>query len=379
MNNDRVKVLVNIYLDKYDEMKESGHLFDRWIAVSTVQKNWDLQAEDFGEMFRAAMADAGSILDSETAKPLEGIQYLCDNGHAEDVRKAFSDLLDGDGGDISQRQQDVLTFVQTINDMLYKEVPLEWNLRQKIRSGIRYLGIIAPGDNYIFKASFAAAFAGYCEVDEEIGYDKTLKLANYYEMMNDVTAYIGTREDLLAKVNEGLAQEGAQIGDSDLDSVDARHHILAYDLVSKAYRYDFYSEKSANRKSKISTVAQRRIERFRNRAELLDEREKTVDQYDKISAMEAAAKIPDANGREVVHRAYGKGKITEQDGKYLTVEFESGAKKKFALPGAIVKGYLDLGSNDLLDACNAMEEVIETRKKVEDELTSIDVKLSMLE
>lgn len=380
MNADRVKVLINIYLDKYDEMAAADErVLGTWTAVNTCRKHWDMDADDFGRMFHAAMRDASLILENETWKPLEGIRYLCDNDRQEEVRASFRELLARDDGDIEARQGRVLRFVRDINDMLIEAAPERWQLRQKIRTGIQYLGIIDPSENYIFRASEAAAFAGYTEVDDEIGFDRKLNLPNYYEMCNGLVDYISSRDDLLKKVARKLKQKGKDEGEPELTEIDPNHHILAYDIIRDAYQHDFYKEKAANRKSKISTVQYRAIEKTQKRALLLDEREEVVDEYDEISSLEAGAKMPDLVGRKVRHEAYGKGKVTEKNGRYLKVEFEDGMTKKFVLPTAIVGGFLDFGSAKLTEAAEAMERVKDRKKDIADRLTAIDVQLQMLE
>lgn len=380
MNSDRIKVLVNIYLDKYDEMTANDEqLLGTWEAVNTCAKNWDIEADDFGGMFSAAMKDASGLLENKTQKPLEGIRLLCRNGRQEEVRDGFRDLLDSRGDDIQGRQDRVTHFVHAINEMLYQEVPEQWQLRQKIRTGIRYLAIIDPNDNFMFKASEAAAFAGYTESEEDIGFDSGLKLNSYYNMCDEVVDYISTRQDLLKKVGRKLRQRGKAEGKPELKDIDANYHILAYDLIRDSYQHDFYSEKAANRKSKISTVQKRYLDKTRRRAGLLDEREKVVDEYDEITALEHKAEIPSLAGRQTTHKAYGRGTVTAQDGKYLTVQFEDGKSKKFVLPAAVTGGFLDFEDEKVADAAAAMDKVKAKKKNISDRLTAIDVQLKILE
>lgn len=380
MNSDRVKVLVNIYLDKYDEMNANDdQLLGTWEAVNTCAKNWDIDADDFGGMFSAAMKDASGILETKTQKPLEGIRLLCRNGRQEEVRDGFRNLLDSRGDDIQGRQDRVTHFVQDINGMLYQEAPERWQLRQKIRTGIRYLAIIDPNDNFIFKASEAAAFAGYTEAEEDIGFDQKLKLASYYEMCDEVVDYISTRQDLLKKVSRKLKQKGKAEGTPELKDIDPNYHILAYDLIRDSYQHDFYSEKAANRKSKISTVQKRYIDRTRKKAGLLDERERVVDEYDEVTALEHRAEIPELTGKKTTHKAYGTGEVTAQEGRYLTVTFDSGEKRRFALPAAVTGGFLAFDDANVSDAAVAMDEVKEKKKDIADRLTAIDVQLKILD
>ena len=152
------------------------------------------------------------------------------------------------------------------------------------------------------------------------------------------------------------------------------------DLISAAYRLDFYTDKQATRKSKISSVQQKKIERTKQRAELLDKREEVVDQLDAMKVIEKKAQVPDISGKTVTHSVFGEGTVDSQDGRYFMVTFTDGTKKKFALPGAIVGGYLTFdGSQEYVDALNQMETAAENSRNVSKELNSIDVQLQMLE
>lgn len=378
MNTDRLKVLVNIYLERKDElMSGEEDIRRKWDAVRVCAENWDADAEDFADMFQKSMAKAGSVLDEHKAHPVEGIVWLCQNGKQEEVRNAFEDLVSPDGGDLNARQQRIFRFVTDINDLLEEAVPDRWDYRQRIRTAIRYLFLIQPADNYTFHAAEAAAFQGYCDVEEEIGYDRQLNLTNYYHMCDDAAEYIATRDDLISEVNSVLAGDGT---DLNAETVDPDHHILVCDLISAAYRLDFYSDKLANRKSKISAMQQRKIERNKQRAALLDKREEVVDQLDALHVAERKSVIPDISGKTVTHAVFGSGTVDAQNGKYFTVTFEDGTKKKFALPGAIVNGYLTFdGSQECIDALKHMDTAVENSHAINRELTSIDVQLQMLE
>lgn len=380
MNNERLKTLTNIYISRYDDIiKGEDDPRDRWVAAAICSRTFDLQAPDFGKMFDASMKKAGNYIDEESAKPTEGIRTLCRKGRADDVRNEFDLLLDNDGGDIEARQERIRSFVKDINDMLREIAPDKWQYRQKIRTGIRYLAFIRPEDNYLFRASETAAFAGFAEIDEEIGYDRRLNLNNYYKNCDELSEYLESREDLTELVAKGLQEKSRETGVKDLDQLDPKCHLLAYDLIHCAYVYDFYTDKAATRKSKISTVQQRKIDRTRQSASLLEEREKTVDHLEEVEVRESLTKIPSVNGRKVQHKAFGNGKITAQDGRYLTVQFD-GVTKKFALPGVVVNGYLAFTNSDkVADACRELNEVMNEHQKTADALNSIDVQLKMLE
>ena len=380
MNDERMKTLVNIYLNRQSEITDGDtDTRSKWVAVSNCVKKWDIDAEDFGKMFGDAMKKAAPLINTAKSSPVEGIKLLCKNERTEDVRDAFRDLLARDGGDLNLRQERVLAFVKRINDLLADTVPDVWDVRQKVRTAVMYLALIRPADNFMYRAPEVSAFAGFTEFDEELGYDRSFRMHNYHRLCDEMLDYVRTREDLIAAVTASLDEKGKQIKDRDLVNIDPTLHILVYDIIDSAYHFDFYEDRAAKRGTKTSTVQQRRHERMKQRAALLEEREQCVDRFDEVKAERRAAKIPKLQGKKVTHQAFGKGEITVQDGRYLTVEFPS-VTKKFALPGCIVNGFLDIsGGQKIVEAVNRMEDVAQKYRDVENRLTSLDVQLQMLE
>ena len=379
MNTERIKVLTNIYLARFPELTGGdADIRDKWSAVSGCARKWDLNAADFRKMFAEAFKNAVFLTDHDDVHPVEGILYLCKEGRGEDVRAAFADLLLRDGGDIADRQERASAFVRRINDMLEELAPEKWQYRQKIRTAIKYLAIIRPADNYIFKASAAAAFAGYCGNDEEIGYDKYLKLSNYYHMCDETATYLRTRNDLLEKLTGSLEEKAKKDGDRDLPYIDVNLHVLTYDLISTAYRCNFYADKAANRRSKVSTVQQRKIDRAMQKARLIDQREDCVDKYEEYEAAQRRMKIPQLIGKKARHGAFGNGMVELQEGPYITVSFAD-RNRKFVLPGAVTQGYLSFAGKKIEDSCADLQKALNDRKMKEEELTSIDVRLQLLD
>ena len=379
MNNERVKVLVNIFLDRLDDMMNSEHdPRNLWEAVSCCVKHWDPDSEDFAGMFRSSMEKAAPFIEEGEGKPVEGIYYLCANGKSEEVRSAFIRLSSPDGGDINARQDRIIHFSEEINSLLNELVPAQWQYKQRTRNVVRYLAFIRPQENFFYNAAEGAAFAGYTEVTEEIGYDRFLKLTGYYRMGEDLTEYLLTRDDLAARLLKELEKKSNEVGDRDLPHIDPGMHIMAYALIRGAYRNGFYEEKAANRKSKISSVSQRKIEKTQQQARLLDEQERISYRLDEIITQEMNIQIPLLSGVSVRHDSFGEGCVMDQNGKYLTIDFD-GIQKKFALPGAIIGGHLQFDNDDFVEQCFTMEKIGRKKKEITSELTAIEVQLQMLD
>ena len=393
VNNDRIKVLTNIYLLRLDELLAGDEdPRARWRAAKACVQGWDPEAEDFGGMFRKTIAGAKRFLqpasDEEVSRPVDGILALCDAGRGEEVREAFADLTED--ADAASLQDQAQTFVKRINEMLDESLHGEWQYRQNLRDGIGYLAFIRPAENYLYRAPETALFAGYTEAEEEIGYERSFSLAAYYRFCTEISLYLMSRKDVQEAVTRVLASVDASDGstaeagsdpaaEADPAELDPELHLLTADLIHAAYVGKFYDDKAANRKSRVSTASQRRIERARQQAKLLEQREFVAGRLYEAALRENGAGMPDLQGRQVRHKAFGEGTITVHDGKYLTVVFPKGTKK-FALPGVVVGGYLSFEDADkVVEACGAMDKIVTERRRIGDELSAIDVQLRMLE
>lgn len=379
MNSERIRILAHIYRNHYEEWADSAYNpCGRFAAALVCKRYFHPNAEDLAAMLDRAFGPAEGFLEKDDEKPLQGLSFLCRNGHEEEVRRAFILLLGEDGGSIDDRMEKIHEFAETCNRLLEDTAPDRWELRQRLWSGLDYLALIRPEQDFFFRAPEVIAFAGYIEAEEEIGYDRFLNLVNYYRLAEDTAAELAGETELLKLVRRRLEQYGKEHALEGLEDVDSNLHLLAFDLIRAVYAMDWYSEKSAKRKSRISTVAQRRIDKMQKAAALLEERETAAMQAAKLFLEEKKAAVPELTGQKAVHKSFGEGTVVSQDGKYLTVSFEK-AQKKFALPGALVNGYLSVTEEEnVLAACRSLAAVQESAQKAEKELEALDVQLKML-
>lgn len=402
MNSERIRILTHIYRNHYDEWADSGEEpCRRWAAAAVCRENFDLSAENFTGMLEQSMEQAAELLDGGEEKTLESILFLCRNGRENEVRRAFERLLDEDGGSIELLQEKLLQFSDGCNKMLEELAPEDGRLRLGLWSGLNFLALIRPERDFFFRAPEVTAFTGYAEAEEEIGYDRFLNLANYYKNAQELCDELSGEAELRKTVRKRLEQYGKKIGIPDLEDTDPQGHLLAFDMMRAVYAMNWYAEKSAKRKSRISTVSQRKIDRMQKAAQLLEERESAAARAREAKAEEKGTSLPDLSGKKAAHKSFGEGTIVLQDGRYLTVEFEKG-RKKFALPGAVVNGYLKLEESDegsgqksaapgngtegrssirpeeLQEACRKMAEAGTKAQDAEKALEALDVQLKML-
>ena len=402
MNSERIRILTHIYRNHYDEWADSGeNPCRRWAAAAVCRRGFDLSAKDFAGMLEKSMEQASNLLDTEEGRPLEALLFLCRNGRESRVRSAFERLLDEDGGSTELLQEKLLAFSDDCNKMLEELKPEDGKLRLGLWSGLDFLALIRPEREFFFRAPEMTAFAGYTEAEEEIGYDRFLNLSNYYKNAEELCDELSGEAELRKIVRKRLESYGKEIGIPDLADADPMSHLLAYDVMRAVYAMDWYAEKSAKRKSRISTVSQRRIERMQKAAELLEEREHVAAGVREAKAKEKGTILPELVGKKAAHKSFGEGTIVSQDGRYLTVGFAKGPKK-FVLPGAVLNGYLLLadseedvaleqggrekaaekgtraGKGDLQRTCRQMAEAGKRVQDAEKALEALDVQLKML-
>ena len=94
----------------------------KWEAVKHFQDNWDIDAEDFGAMFKKATQKAGNLLASVSSFPRGMIlEFAKDDNEA--TRQMFRNLYD-ESIDLAQRIDD---FVKASEDMRARYNDGTWN------------------------------------------------------------------------------------------------------------------------------------------------------------------------------------------------------------------------------------------------------------
>lgn len=380
MNRDRIRTLTQLYRNHYEDWEKSGeNPWKRWEAAAVCATEFDLTAGDFGEMLGRALKEAGPVLETGQSRPVEGLLFLCSQGKEEELREAMESLLAPDGGSLEHRWQQVLDFEDACGRLLQETGSAHWELFWERGNALNLLALLRPETDFFFRAPEVTAFAGYTEAEEEIGYDRLFRISAYYKNMEELAEILNGDAELMKLLRKKRSACEKEHGTSGLEEADPRGHLLAYDLVRAVYAMNWYEEKAAKRKSRISTVAQRKIERMEKAAGLLEEREEAQEQLQ--SAREAAASLalPRLEGARVQHKSFGEGTVALQDGKYLTIDFDKGIQKKFALPGAIAQGFLVVKdreelARECLAAATAKEQVETAQKKRE----ALDVQIRML-
>ena len=78
MNQANLAKLFHNYIESYNVLTDAEHdeLY-KWRAVNHFQKHWNLEADEFGEMFKQAMEQSFNIVNNSIVQPANGIVFLC--------------------------------------------------------------------------------------------------------------------------------------------------------------------------------------------------------------------------------------------------------------------------------------------------------------
>ena len=379
MNHELLHRLIDSYIEKYSLMNnQEHHEIYKWTAVSNFQKYWDIDAEDFGKMFKKAMSESENLVDDNVMTPSRGIDFLCKQGAEmmERVRDAFRDLLVIDNSDYKKRMKKIEIFVDEINAMLEEAGNEKWKYRQNVKAVIMYLAFIEPDDNYMFREAEVKAFANYVRYTGKIGSGKSFSLRSYYKLCDEVVEVLQDESDLMEMVAGELEKEAGRTGDNAVTDIDGENHILAFDLIYCAQSYDFYEEQLLTQKKKPLS-ALKNDEKEQQADELKQEIDRINQALSTAQERRGGLELPDLTGLELTHVRYGTGAAVEQDRHYLTVAFGE-MKKKFVLPDALIKGFLKTEKADVLERCTEIDALDNEIDQLKRDLHIAELQLSMI-
>lgn len=156
---EKLKNITSELIDKYiDILEENGEPNEtyKYLAVNTFQQNWDLEAEDFYQMFRASFSKVSNLLYQNSWGFIEKSTQLFPN----EVREMFRNLYD-ESVEISQR---IKTF-QTESEKILPKVRQSLNrtninTQQDERTISVYLAFRFPEKYMLYKADY---YKNFCE------------------------------------------------------------------------------------------------------------------------------------------------------------------------------------------------------------------------
>ena len=235
MNKENLDLMIKKYLQQFDSVNQKGAHPDeqyKWVAISHFRKHWDVDAENFEDMFMEATDKASTLLDGKTMMYKSGITKLFEDGHTEYVREAFKILFADDGGDLRERKSNIDQFIDRLNEKIIKNYPNNYKFKQDRVSALCYLNFLRPETNYFYKASSVPLWENYIGFGGDVGRGQSFSLINYYRMCDELRAELPNYPELIEK-NQERVKQYAEGFDDDL-------RVLTYDIIYDAWGYGLY-------------------------------------------------------------------------------------------------------------------------------------------
>ncbi|MFN3020566.1 McrB family protein [Chryseobacterium sp. TY3] len=148
--------LIEKYIDILEENGEPNETY-KYLAINTFQQNWDLEAEDFYQMFRSSFSKVSNLLYQNSWGFIEKSTQL----FPEEVREMFRNLYD-ESLEISQR----IKIFQTESENILPKVRQSLNrtninTQQDERTISVYLAFRFPEKYMLYKADY---YKNFCEL-----------------------------------------------------------------------------------------------------------------------------------------------------------------------------------------------------------------------
>ena len=286
----------------------------KFTAIATFQREWDLEAEDFLDMFQRATLAAIPLLDVQKNLPNAGLIKLMEMGadQVDGVRTAFRTLFSDDGGDIHLRQGRLQDFVEKINAM-EQATSLKGNLYKiNLYTALAYLNLYHPEDNFLVKVSEARTWCLALGYSPDIGTGVKFSLERYYEMCHRCLQEVRECTELIEMNKSRAKAKGCT-------DATVAEHILMYDLIHSASSYIFVDQMGLD----ISKID--RLKASKEEYMLLKQHN---DRQHKLEEL-AQRELLDQQllvGKAVASKRFGPGTIQSLEGETLAVAFADQVK-----------------------------------------------------
>ncbi len=346
MNNEHLNELIGQYLKNFSLINDENQEYYKWEAVKHFQDHWDINADNFSEMFKESVSKTSNLINNHIVQPANGIVKLAERPElTEEIRGLFKELFyTEDSGNIDQRQDRIEHFSDAVNNLLDKYEPGKWKYRQELRSVLFYLNLFAPDKNYLYKATQAREFMYCVEYGDDFGSGMDFRLSKYYRMCDWLVEQIKTIPELVQAHKD-------RITETMFDGDD--FHILAFDIIYSGVVYNLYHGIDIYRPTKANSKKRAEKARIEAAEEKLSE---TTNELEKLLADRSMYDVFSAVGLKIHHRTFGDGTISVQDGNYITVTFPIG-DKRFLLPTSFTTGFLKTDDEEVMNVLFAMSEL----------------------
>ena len=176
----------------------------KWEAVKHFQENWDIDAENFGEMFKKATEKTSNLLGSGYAYPRGMILEFAkadDNAVREMFRRLYDESLD-----LSER---VTTFMDTAEELRNKYNDGTWKQHYQNTNYIStYLWLMYPEKYYIYKYELYKAVADELDDSYQPKRNGSVEtMVGGFRMYDEIRDILQEDDELRQMLNDALTDD----------------------------------------------------------------------------------------------------------------------------------------------------------------------------
>ena len=120
MNKMRLNQLFSNYIEKFEYINNpDNNETYKWAAVEQYRESFNLEAPDLPGMLYEAWKASENLIDSANQQPFYALVSYAKE-EPETVRKMFRDLFADDGGNLAERQEKIIAFIQSSEELKAK-------------------------------------------------------------------------------------------------------------------------------------------------------------------------------------------------------------------------------------------------------------------
>ena len=231
LNTEKLQSVLEGY-KKYFPAHFAGKYYEKfkWEAVQYFQDHWDIEAEDFGKMFKISTSKTANLLSSGFAYPKTRIIDFA-KADCEAIRKLFVDLYD-ESRDLAERVEEFQNAAEKIfekyNDGSWKDHD------QKTNAISTYLWLRYPDKYFIYKYQVCKDTAAELEFDRPPKRDGSVtSMLNSYAMYEEICEAIKKDADICRMVRDAITNTCWQDTEFHTTAIDIGFYINRFYLDEK--------------------------------------------------------------------------------------------------------------------------------------------------
>ena len=200
IDHAKLKPVLSGYQTYFPKYWPHGEDF-KWEAAQQFHDHWDINAADFGEMFKEATAKVFSLLDTGYAYPRAMILNFA-AADCEATRAMFRSLFD-ESAELSQR---IIAFQSATEEIRTKYNDGSWNNHYQNTSAISvYLWLRYPDQYYIYRYSVARDISDALNFDAPPKRDGSVEsLLNSYRLYDELRAALSQNEAITQMIRSAI-------------------------------------------------------------------------------------------------------------------------------------------------------------------------------